>query len=113
MKSCSSWICYAVILLALVTSGVLSATGFAVTVSPIFRSNMVLQRGTTVPVFGTGNPGDTVTVSLLNQNVSAVVGADGTWRVNLASMSVNNASNTMTVTETGQVPVTFTGAQLR
>ncbi len=94
MKSCTSGISYAVILLALVTGGVLSARGFAVTVSPIFRSNMVLQRGTTVPVFGTGNPGDNVTVSFLNQNVSTTVAADGTWRVNLASLSANNASNT-------------------
>jgi sialate O-acetylesterase len=73
---------------------------------------MVLQRGTTVPVFGTGTPGDTITVSFLNQNLSTTVAANGTWQVNLASMTASNASNTLTVSETGQVPVTFTGVQV-
>src|ERR1051326_2507979 len=58
----------------------------ALTVNPIFTSNMVLQRGVIVPVFGTGDPGATVTVQFQNQNVSAVVGANGKWQANLASM---------------------------
>jgi hypothetical protein len=61
--------------LPLIITLISSSASGALTVSPIFNSNMVLQRGTTVPVFGTADPGATVTVSFLGQNVSAVAAA--------------------------------------
>src|SRR5437868_5021760 len=75
---------------AILIGGLLATQAFAaVTVSPIFRSNMVLQRGVPVPVFGTGDPGATVTVQFQNQTVSAVVDGTGKWRANLASMAAS------------------------
>lgn len=90
----------------------LSTSAFAqLTVSPIFGSNMVLQRNTTVPVFGTANPGATVTVSFDNQNVSATADANGNWQANLSSMSANATPSTMTVSS-GSTTITFTGVQV-
>jgi sialate O-acetylesterase len=83
----------------------------ALTVSPIFSSNMVLQRGVAVPVFGTGDPGATVTVQFQNQTVTSVVGTTGHWQVNLASMSASLAPSSMFVSS-GASSATFTGVQV-
>ncbi len=44
-----------------------------------FSSNMVLQRGVPVPVFGKADPGKTVMVSFAGQEHEAVAGPDGRW----------------------------------
>src|SRR4029453_15903137 len=80
----------------------------ALGVNPIFGSDMVLQRGVTVPVFGTGDVGATVTVNFQNQNVSTVVPSSGKWLVNLARMPPSPSPSTMTVSQNGANPTTFT-----
>jgi sialate O-acetylesterase len=80
-------------------------------VSPIFGSNMVLQRGTTVPVFGTASPGATVVVQFQSQSKSAVADAAGKWRVDLSSMTASSVPGTMTITS-GSNTATFTGIQV-
>lgn len=86
--------------------------GYAqLSVSPIFSSDMVLQRGTTVPVFGTADPGATVNVQFLSQNKSVVADNNGNWQVDLTSMAANASMNTMTVTS-GSSSVSFTGVQV-
>ena len=52
----------------------------------VFGDNMVLQRGQRVPVWGTGAPGEAVTVEFAGQSVSATAGSDGRWRVDLAPL---------------------------
>jgi len=98
--------------IALLFGAVTVAPAFALSVNPIFRSNMVLQRDMTCPVFGDGDVGSTVTVEFQGQTVSTVVGPDGKWRVNLASMAANSSPGTMTITATGSPTVTFTGVQI-
>jgi sialate O-acetylesterase len=83
----------------------------ALTVSPIFGTNMVLQAGTTVPVFGTTTPGATVTVQFAGQNVSAVADSTGKWQANLTSMSASISPGSMTVSS-GTSSITFTGVQV-
>ena len=58
----------------------------AVWMPHVFGDNMVLQRGQRVPVWGKAAPGEKVTVAFAGQTVSAVAGADGRWRVDLASL---------------------------
>ena len=84
----------------------------ALNVSPIFRSNMVLQRGMACPVFGAGDIGSTVTVQFQNQTVSTTVGSGGKWQVNLSSMAASTAPSTMTVSATGSPSVMFNGVQI-
>lgn len=50
----------------------------------IFGDSMVLQRGRPIAVWGWGQSGEKITIQFHNQSQSAVVGADGSWRVNLA-----------------------------
>jgi sialate O-acetylesterase len=93
-------------------SVILSTSAFAaLTVSPIFGSSMVLQRNTTVPVFGTADPGATVTVQFSGQNKSAVADGSGKWRVDLSSMPASASPSTMTVSS-GASTVTFTSVQV-
>ncbi|HEY5285220.1 MAG TPA: hypothetical protein VIM14_20670, partial [Polyangia bacterium] len=58
----------------------------AVKPNPLFADHAVLQQGLTVPVWGTADPGEAVTVEIAGQTVSTTTGADGKWRVLLASM---------------------------
>ncbi|MGB7267228.1 MAG: sialate O-acetylesterase [Terracidiphilus sp.] len=51
--------------------------------SPLFSDHMVLQRGMSVPVWGTASPGETVKVTLNGQTRSTKTGADGKWIVRL------------------------------
>ena len=48
-----------------------------------FTSHMVLQRGMKVPVWGTAQSGENITVTFAGQKKSVTAGADGTWRVDL------------------------------
>ena len=98
---------------ALLAGGVTGSSALAaVSVNPIFRSNMVLQRGMACPVFGDGDVGATVTVQFQNQTVSTVVGSGGRWQVNLASMAASASPAALTVSATGSPSVTFDGVQV-
>lgn len=57
-----------------------------VKLNPLFAEHMVLQAGRPVAVWGTADPGETVTVSLLRNNLSTAAEADGRWRVLLPAM---------------------------
>jgi sialate O-acetylesterase len=63
-----------------------------------FTSHMVLQRDMKVPVWGTADAGEVVTVEFAGQKVSATADADGKWRVDLKSMKASAESRTLTVT---------------
>ncbi|MEZ0325389.1 MAG: sialate O-acetylesterase [Fimbriimonas sp.] len=52
----------------------------------IFADNMVLQRDVPIPFFGTGRPGQKVTVALGTRTAETVVGADGSWMAKLKAM---------------------------
>ena len=52
-----------------------------------FSDNMVLQRDTTMNVWGFADPGTDVTVSIDTQNVSATADRHGKWLLRLAPMT--------------------------
>ena len=87
--------------LSFYVSGVLallSGTVFAaVKPSPIFHSNMVLQRDHVVPVWGTAEPGEKVTVTFAGQNVSASADAKGKWAVKLAPMKASKENRPLVI----------------
>ena len=58
----------------------------AVQLASPFSDHMVLQRGRPVPVWGTGTPGEAVSVEFAGQRLDATVDANGRWRVDLAPM---------------------------
>lgn len=64
----------------------------------VIASSMVLQQGHTVPIWGTADPGETVTVSFGKQKKTAVADANGKWRVDLGPMSSNATPQAMIIT---------------
>ena len=54
-----------------------------ITMPFIFSSNMVLQRGQEIPIWGWASPGERVSVTLNNQKVNTKTGKDGKWSLKL------------------------------
>ncbi len=64
-------------------------SGFAEVKLPrVLGSHMVLQRGMAVPVWGTAEPGEKITVTFRDQTKTTVVDAEGKWRVDLDPLQV-------------------------
>ena len=57
-------------------------------ISPMFTSNMVLQRGVPAPVWGWAEPGQKVTVRIAGATATATAGQDGKWMVKLKPLPV-------------------------
>jgi sialate O-acetylesterase len=58
----------------------------AATPHGIFTDHMVLQRDMPIPVWGTGLPGEKITVKFAGHSAQTVVGEDGNWKVELAAL---------------------------
>ena len=68
-------------------AGLLAVAGWGdVKPNNLFSDHLVLQSGVPVPVWGTAEAGENVTVSFAGQKQSAVAGADGKWMVSLAKL---------------------------
>jgi sialate O-acetylesterase len=63
-----------------------------------FTSHMVLQRDMKVPVWGTADAGETVTVVFAGQKLSAQADADGNWRAYFKPLKASAESRTLTIT---------------
>jgi sialate O-acetylesterase len=63
-----------------------------------FTDHLVFQRDKKVPVWGTAEPAEKVTVEFAGQKKSATADAGGRWRINLDSMPASDDSRTLTVT---------------
>ena len=62
-----------------------------------FTSHMVLQCDARVPVWGTAESGEQITVEFAGQKKSVKAGADGSWRVDLKPMKASAESRTFVV----------------
>ncbi|MCX7046599.1 MAG: sialate O-acetylesterase, partial [Candidatus Sumerlaeota bacterium] len=70
----------------------------------IFGSKMALQRDAPIPVWGTAEPNEKVTVTIGDQNASAQAGADGKWKATLKPLS---AGGPLTMTVAGKNTLKF------
>ena len=82
-----------------VASVVAAAAGAAAIPAAPFADNMVLQRGMRVPVWGTAQPGENVTVSFAGQTKCGTAGTDGRWRVDLDPMAASKEPRTLVIGE--------------
>lgn len=73
-----------------------------VRLSPLFSDNMVLQQKQVVPVFGTADNGESVTVSIGGQSQRAIAGANGQWIVKFAPLATATSLE-MTVSGKNQI----------
>ena len=71
----------------------------------IFGDHMVLQRDTTVPVWGTADPGESVTVTAGGDKAAATAGKDGAWSVKLEKLAAS--STPIDVIVAGKNTLTF------
>ena len=62
-----------------------------------FADRMVLQRERSVPVWGWGTPGETVTVEFAGQHKTAKIPASGKWCVDLDPLPACNEGRNLTV----------------
>ncbi len=75
--------------------------------NPLFSDHMVLQRGMSVPVWGTAAAGEQVTVSLGGASQKATAGADGKWMVKLPEQKMAPDGPPMELTIAGKNTVTI------
>ena len=66
-------------------------------VSGLFVDNVVLQREMPVPVWGTADPGEKITVAFAGQTVVGVADAQGKWQVELAPLKASSKGRELTV----------------
>jgi sialate O-acetylesterase len=109
-------ICRNLLQIGLAALGILgSATcGAELSVSPIFRDDMILQRDMLLPVFGTADPNATITVSFGGQNIVTEADAGGVWLAMLDPLTANDfpSPSPMTVTTDSGDAITFSGVQV-
>jgi sialate O-acetylesterase len=77
-----------------------------VTMPAIFGEHMVLQQGMKVPVWGTADPGEDVTVTVGKATAKTKAEADGKWRVELPVLAGPGATP-VTMTVQGKNLLTF------
>lgn len=63
----------------------------------IFSSNMVLQRELDVPIWGTADAGENVTVKFAGQVKRTKADVEGKWMVHLDPLATSNQDNTLLV----------------
>lgn len=83
------------ILLGAVFTAALTAD---VKLAPLFQDGVVLQRGKPVPVWGTAEPNEAVTVKFANQEHRAVADADGYWKISLTELKASFEPAVMVIT---------------
>src|ERR1051326_552496 len=93
--------------LGLVLTVVLAATvaSARVAVPDILSDGMVLQRDAKVPVWGTADPGEVVTVRFAGHIKKTTAGADGRWRVDLPPLHANANPATLTISGTNKLEI--------
>lgn len=65
--------------------------------SAIFGDHMVLQQGTSLPIWGEADPGEQVTVRFVGQEVITTARQDRQWRVNLKPVYLRSSPDILTV----------------
>ena len=74
-----------------------------VTLPAIFGDHMVLQQDIRLPVWGRGDAGEKVTVTVGDHTGSAVTDQNGDWRIDLAPLPANTPPTTMTIKGTNTI----------
>ena len=63
----------------------------------VFSEGMVLQRDLPVPIWGTADPGEAVTVQFAGQQHSTTAGENGKWMIKLEPLSTSSKGSRLTV----------------
>jgi len=77
----------------------------AVSLPPLFGDHMVLQQGTTLPVWGTASPGEHVLVSCGERNAETRADASGHWRVTLRPLEGDGVRLSLIVNGSNRIEI--------
>jgi sialate O-acetylesterase len=89
---------------ALSIIGSLAASAAELTIGAPFTDYAVLQHGMPVPIWGTANAGESVTVSFAGQTHATTAESNGAWRVTLTPLQPS-AKGELSVKATSQITV--------
>ncbi len=104
MRRVGSWSKLVVAVMSL-----LGASGFAqadVKLPKVIASHMVLQQKLPLPIWGTADAGEEVTVSLGDNKASTKAGADGKWSVKLKEMTAGGGPLELVVKGKNEIKLT-------
>ncbi|WP_221032402.1 sialate O-acetylesterase [Actomonas aquatica] len=68
----------------------------------LFTDHMVLQRDQPAPVWGTADPGATITVTFADQTLTTTTDAEGHWRVTLSPLATASTGRDLDITATNR-----------
>jgi hypothetical protein len=85
------------LLSALFLAPLLPLTAAELKLASVLADHMVLQRDKPVPVWGTADAGETVSVTFGAQTLSTVAAPDGRWSLTLAPLAANATPATLTL----------------
>src|ERR1044072_8633329 len=85
------------LVIAIVVLMFASAAYASVTLPDVIGSAMVLQRDQSVPIWGTADPGESVTVSFKGQTRSTTADAKGRWLIRLKGLKATNAPSVLII----------------
>lgn len=63
----------------------------------LFQDNAVLQHGKLLPIWGTADPGEKITVSFQQQSESTTTSQDGTWQIQLQPLTISKQGSALTI----------------
>ncbi len=86
---------FALVAFLLVSTGAMAE---ALRLPAIFSDHAVLQQKAPIAVWGWGEAGQTVSVSIADKQAETTVGDDGRWSLELPAMTAGGGSLTLTVT---------------
>ena len=93
------------ILLPFLTCALLTPLHAAVSLAPLFTDGAVLQREKPVPVWGTADAGEKISVAFADQKLSTTADSKGLWRVNLAALPASATPRELVVKGTNTLTV--------
>lgn len=73
------------------------ANNQAAQLAPVFTDHMVLQQGMKVPIWGTGAPGESVTVKFGKEKATAKTDHDGNWLVKIPPLTASSTPQELEV----------------
>jgi sialate O-acetylesterase len=76
-----------------------------VRVPAIFSPHAVLQAGRPLPVFGTGTPGERVTVEFGDARAATTVAPDGRWQVELPPQAASATPRTLVIAAANRIEI--------
>lgn len=76
----------------------LSSAMATITLAPLFQDHAILQRDQPIPIWGRATPGEKITASFRDQQVSATTDHDGRWIVYLEPLSAAIEPADLTIT---------------